>query len=97
MVLTRSQSAERERLLNQLDEQRSEGGIEATQSPLENQNNIQHPLPKATQHLPEATSSLASEQQSVEPETMTEPGPVERELIRHERVDFETEWFAGPA
>ena len=28
---------------------------------------------------------------------MTEPSPVERELNRHERVDFETESFAGPA
>ena len=28
---------------------------------------------------------------------MTEPGLVERELIRHEHVDFETESFAGPA
>ena len=28
---------------------------------------------------------------------MIEPGPVERELIRHERVDFEIESFAGPA
>ena len=100
MVLTRSQSAERERLLNKSNEPRSEGVTETTRSCLVNQEEEdQEPLPDST-HLdpdPENTSRQTSEQPLLYQEPMTEPGPFERELIRHERVDFETESFAGPA
>ena len=81
MILTRSQSAEREGLNNQSDGQNSNGTIQTTQPQSEDLVEYQQPPSEVPQN-PDC------EQQSVDRETMTESGPVERELIRHERVDF---------